>query len=305
MRLLLILSLALSVCTTAFAQQTYTNSREETHFCGPLTEAQLRTGEFEEWFTAADPDFELPTTVPAWAAQLADAKVDIYLGTWCGDSKTWVPRFMNYWNAIGLDTDQLSFTALYSGDEKYKQGPNGEEKGLRIHRVPTFILSRQGEEFARIVEHPVTDLATDMAQIALGHPSRPAYPAANAMWDMLEEQPIDSIYAHGRENLRKIIGMSGRSSELNTLGYVLLRAGETDKATTVFHFNTFIHRYNPNVHDSYGEALALAGKTEAALKAYEKALSIDPKLESALAQVEKLKVKLAEEGAAAGAKEEG
>lgn len=304
MRSILFFSLLLSFFSPAFSQQTYTTAEDDTHYCGPVTEAQLRTGEFAEWFSQTDPDFELPTTIPEWANALTDSKVDIYLGTWCGDSKRWVPRFVNYWKAIGLNPDQLNFVALYNGTEKYKQGPNGEEKGKCIHRVPTFIFSREGEEFARVVEHPVTDLQTDLAQIAMGYPPRPAYPAANALWAMLDAQPTDSIYAHARTNLRKIHRLSGRSSELNTLGYVLLQAGETEKAETVLHFNTLLHKYDPNTHDSYGEVLAIAGKHEAALKAYEKALSIDPELGTALTQVAALKLKIKNEGGAAGAKGE-
>jgi len=61
----------------------------------------------------------------------------------------------------------LEIIALYNG-EKTKQGPNGEEKGMGIHRVPTFIFEQGGKEIARIVEDPATDFETDIAQIALG-----------------------------------------------------------------------------------------------------------------------------------------
>jgi hypothetical protein len=53
-----------------------------------------------------------------------------------------VPRFVNYWKAAGLNPSQLSFIALYDGDEEHKQGPAAEEKGLNIHRVPTFLFYR-------------------------------------------------------------------------------------------------------------------------------------------------------------------
>ncbi len=289
-------------CLSATAQQTYTTDEDDTHYCGAVSLDQLRNGDFSDWFTQEDANFSLPATPPEWAKKLADAKVDIFIGTWCGDSKTWVPRFVKYWKAAGLSEDQLNIVALYNGEEKYKQGPAGEEKGKQVHRVPTFIFNRDGEEFGRIVEYPVTDLGTDLAQIALGFPTRPNYAGANYLWNLLETQPIDSIYANGRVHSRKAYRLTGSSSELNTLGYVLLRAGETDKAKTVFHFNTFIHRYNPNVYDSYGEALAEAGDNEKALKAYEKALLIDPKMESAIAQVEKLKKVIDDSGEGAGAK---
>lgn len=278
-----------------FAQQTYLNSDKETHYAGAVTEAELRAGEFATWFTDEDPEFTLPEMAPDWAKNLDDARVEIFLGTWCGDSKTWVPRFVNYWKAAGLNPDQLSFVALYDGEEKYKQGPAAEEKDRNIHRVPTFIFSRQGEEFARIVEHPVTDLETDLAQIALGHPVRPAYAGANAMWELLNTESIDSIYAQANKHVNAIYRLTSRSSELNTLGYVLLRAGELNKALTAFHFNTFLYRYDPNTHDSYGEALAQAGRNEAAIRSYEQVLAFKPEDENALAQLEVLRKKLEKE----------
>lgn len=300
MRLLIFVLLLTSISATA--QQTYTTEKDDTHYCGAVSLDQLRNGDFSDWFSADDTGFSAPSTAPDWAKNLADTKVDIFIGTWCGDSKTWVPRFVKYWTAAGLSEDQLNFVALYNGQEKYKQSPAGEEKGKQVHRVPTFIFNRDGAEFARIVESPVTDLETDLAQIAFGYPTRPNYAGANYLWNLLETQPIDSIYSNGRVHTRRVYRLAGSSSELNTLGYVLLRAGETEKAKTVFHFNTVIHRYNPNVYDSYGEALFEAGDNESALKAYEKALLIDPKMESAIVQVEKLRKVIEDSGSAAGAK---
>ena len=47
---------------------------------------------------------------------------------------------MKPWDLLGLELAQLEFIALYVDDDRYKQGPNGEEKGKNIHRVPTFIF---------------------------------------------------------------------------------------------------------------------------------------------------------------------
>jgi hypothetical protein len=79
-----------------------------------------------------------------------------------------------------LDENQLKFTALYDGEELYKQGPNAEEKGKRIHRGPTFIFKKEGQEYARMVEYPRNDLEKDLAQIAVGYPSEPNYRAASS-----------------------------------------------------------------------------------------------------------------------------
>ena len=82
------LFICLSLSLNAFAQPTYTNKKEYIQYFGPVTDAQLRSGDFAEWFTDEEPEFDLPTTAPDWANNLNDAKVEIFLGTCCGDSKT-------------------------------------------------------------------------------------------------------------------------------------------------------------------------------------------------------------------------
>ena len=56
-----------------------------------------------------------------WAKNLKNIQVDIYLGTWCGDSKYWVPKFIKLWDELGLNKNQLKLIALYGGKERYKQ----------------------------------------------------------------------------------------------------------------------------------------------------------------------------------------
>ena len=48
------------------------------------------------------------------------SEVDIYMGTWCGDRNYGL--YFLFWDRCD------------DSDEKYKQGPNGEEKGKNIAR---------------------------------------------------------------------------------------------------------------------------------------------------------------------------
>ncbi|MEM6378501.1 MAG: hypothetical protein AAF705_09815, partial [Bacteroidota bacterium] len=216
---------------------------------------------------------------------------DIYLGTWCGDTKKWVPRFVKLWESLGLSTDQLNFIALYDDKERYKQGPNGEEKGKQIHRVPTFIFKKTGQEYARIVESPRTSLLTDLAQIALGYASTPNYEAATYMINLLENQNKEEIFKDINIYANEAYRLVGKSSELNTLGYVLLRSGRVSDALTVFQFNTYFYPYTPNVLDSFAEALMISGDKKTAITYYEKVLELDEENENAKAQLELLKGK--------------
>ncbi|WP_421874238.1 tetratricopeptide repeat protein [Marinoscillum sp.] len=262
---------------------TYVNQRDETHLCGPITISDLEA--HGDWFHESYNDCTTELTNYKWKKSLKDTEVDIYLGTWCGDSKYWVPKFLHLWDDLGLDRNQLNFIALYDGQEKYKQGPNNEEAGLDIHRVPTFIFKENNKEYARIVEFPASDLVTDVAQIALGYPPEPSYRAATYLQSVLNEMSSEDLYKDVNAHFQKVYKVVGKSSELNTLGYVYLRSGRTEEALVAFHFNTYIYRHDPNVYDSYGEALMVAGDTTNAIANYEKVLELDPDNENAKKQL--------------------
>ncbi|HAP59728.1 MAG TPA: hypothetical protein DCR93_09550 [Cytophagales bacterium] len=274
----------------AHAQTTYVDSRGNTHRCGPFELSVLETDTlFADWYAENYTTFAMWEGATDWKAALEGMEVDVYLGTWCGDSKRWVPQFVALWDALGLDRDQLHFVALYNGTDQYKQGPNGEEKGLNIHRVPTFIFKEAGEEVARIVESPANDLVTDVAQIALGVPSQPNYRGATYTQNMLAHYSQQEIYDNYREHVNAVYRLVKGTRELNTLGYVYLRAGEVEKALMTFEMNTYFYPYDPNVFDSYGEALALAERNEEAAAQYEKVLALDPENTNAQEQLAKLR----------------
>jgi hypothetical protein len=272
----------------------YTGKNGEKHLIGPFNLNDLEDNKaYQSWFKEGYDNFTSTVSKPKWTRHLKSVEVEIYLGTWCGDSKYWVPKFVRLWDHLGLNRNQLKFTALYDrieGEHKYKQGPNGEEKGKHIHRVPTFIFNRNGEEVARIVESPITDLETDLAQIALGYPSRPNYRGASYMLRLFESETMDEIKAKESTHLNAAFRLiKGNPSELNTLGYVLLESERIEEALLTFYFNTRYFPFNPNVYDSYAEALATHGQTRKAKEMYKKVLLLDRSNSNAAKQIEILK----------------
>lgn len=248
---------------------------------------------YSNWFVKGYQDFNVTLNKPSWIKQLSNVEVEIFLGTWCGDSKNWVPKFVKMWDELGLDRNKIQFTGLYdmiSGQSKYKQGPNGEEKNKNIHRVPTFIFKKNGQEISRIVEYPVNDLETDLAQIALGVPSKENYKGASYMINLFSQFKVAEIKANEWEHLYNVYRLvKGNPSELNTYGYVLLESGRIDEALLVFYFNSRYFPHDPNVYDSYGEALAKSGQIEKAIEMYEKVLLLDRSNVNAATQLSKLR----------------
>ena len=75
-----------------------------------------------------------------------------FMGTWCEDSHREFPRFVKILNAINFPESQLTIFAV----DRNKTAPNGEEVPYNIHKVPTFIIKKNGKELGRIIEFPTS-----------------------------------------------------------------------------------------------------------------------------------------------------
>ncbi len=285
----ILLLFAFHINVLAQSPMTYEDRRGNIHLVGPISTNDLsQDTTYSKWYNKSYEAISLSGNATPWSANLMDVKVKIFLGTWCGDTKRDMPRFIRLWNDLGLDADQLELIALYNG-KKTKQGPNGEEKGMGIHRVPTFIFERDGEEIARIVEDPVTDFETDLAQIALGYPSRASYAAANYMIKTIDKIGVEAMQEDKQTHMNAAWAVRSGPSELNSLGYVLLAADRLNEALFVFEFNSKMYKNEPNVFDSLGEALAIKGDIDNALLNYKKVLELDKKNKHAKKQLKILK----------------
>ena len=78
-------------------------------------------------------------------------------------------------------------------------------------------------------------------------------------------------------------------SGINQFGYALLNGKRIDDAIEIFKLNVEYYPNSANVYDSLGDAFQAAGRKEEAIKAYEKAISIDPNYASSLENLRKLK----------------
>jgi tetratricopeptide (TPR) repeat protein len=76
---------------------------------------------------------------------------------------------------------------------------------------------------------------------------------------------------------------------INRLGYTLLRKNRTADAIEVFKLNTEYYPASANVYDSLGDALVTAGRTDEAIKSYERAVSIDPNMQTSIDAIKRLR----------------
>lgn len=144
---------------------------------GKISVKQLEQPPFSEWYhsgyAAYHPDAGAKDSLSALAGGY---RYEIFLGTWCGDSKREVPRLMKLLDAMGVKQSAVTIIALGNRDSLYKQSPAHEEQGKEIYRVPHLNIYKNGKEIGRVTETPVKSWEQDMLAIIRGEQYVPKYP---------------------------------------------------------------------------------------------------------------------------------
>ncbi len=89
-----------------------------------------------------------------WMDSLATAKVSdslrvqLFLGSYCGDSKKWVPRFLDLKPQLPIAQVDIISVDTTKKDEKNMAAMVG------LKKIPTFIFYQGSKEVGRIVEKP-------------------------------------------------------------------------------------------------------------------------------------------------------
>ena len=113
--------------------------------------------------------------VDALKATDKDTTLTLAFGTWCPDSKNYVPRLIKALRAA--DNAKIQFKLI--GIDNQFHEPVSAVQPLRITNVPTVIVERGGREIGRIVETPsASTMEEDLAAILSG--KQPVY---NGRWD--------------------------------------------------------------------------------------------------------------------------
>ncbi len=102
------------------------------------------------------------TTVPP------GARVTIFLGTWCSDSRREVSRF---WRALDQVGGMVPFDVTYVAVNREKTEPADLLAGRKIEYVPTFIVERGGQEVGRVVEEAPDGIEADLLALLTGKKS--------------------------------------------------------------------------------------------------------------------------------------
>jgi thiol-disulfide isomerase/thioredoxin len=105
--------------------------------------------------------------VAALKSNDTEAQVTLVYGTWCPDSKNYIPRLVKALRAAGNDKIHIKLIGI---DNQFRE-PVDTVQPRRITNVPTVIVERNGREIGRITETPAAaTIEEDLAAILSGKP---------------------------------------------------------------------------------------------------------------------------------------
>ncbi|SNR75710.1 Thioredoxin [Maribacter sedimenticola] len=175
----LIITLALGIIYNVIAQQSYqeiTLVNQEPFLLGKITENHLMSQNYASWYTPNYEKYETDNAqITLFRQNLSAFKILVFMGTWCGDSKRELPRFVKILKEANYPMENLKIVAVDKRKDNYKKSPQGEEWALHIRRVPTFIFYKNGREVNRIIESPISTLEGDIFKIVSGEAYIPNY----------------------------------------------------------------------------------------------------------------------------------
>ena len=248
---------------------------------GAITKDSLTVAPYDKWFTtgydAYKPNAEMVAQLKK--QNFKDYSIQIFLGTWCGDSKRETPRFLKLMNDINFPTDKIKIITVGDGDSLYKQSPQHEEKGLGIFRVPAFIIYKNGVEINRINEYPATSLEKDLLAIIGNQPYSPNYRSFSLLTKWLNDGSLLDENISSRSIAGQLKQLVAGENEINSLAYLLLEQNKTKEALKLFQANYNLYPESANIISSLGEGYLKNKDTKNAITYLERSLekNKDPK----------------------------
>lgn len=241
---------------------------------GKITTDSLLKAPYESWYKKNYDDYRINDFVKTAfeKVSLKGIKIEVFFGSWCGDSKRELPRFINVLDEISFNKNELSIIGTGGSDSLYKQSPQGEDKNKGIYRVPVFIIYRNGAEINRINEFPVQSLERDLLAILQNEYYAPNYKSFSLVSRWLQQGIMSDSNVTMRGLMNQLKPLVNDEHELNSLGYLLLKQKKQKEALMIFRINANLYPESANTLSSLGEACLETGENEKAIAFLEKSL---------------------------------
>src|SRR5689334_15883534 len=105
-------------CSKPFAQNLESKDRYgNPMLLGKSTRERLTQAPFDSWFNAAYNDYVVDSASAQELKQLLKGKrIQIFMGTWCGDSQREVPRMFKLLDHCGIPASQIELVNVDNSD---------------------------------------------------------------------------------------------------------------------------------------------------------------------------------------------
>ena len=150
----------------ATAQKTYVTAKDDQTgavvFKGPITMADLSGEHSFSWMKRGETDYKPDSAaIKALRFALPAYTLVTFMGTWCDDSQSIIPKLAKVLQAARYPADK---EVMY-GVDRDKQTTGVESKIYDIKRVPTIIVFKGNKEVGRITESVSNSVEADLLQI--------------------------------------------------------------------------------------------------------------------------------------------
>lgn len=249
---------------------------------GAIERSSLQKSPFDKWFVPGYQDYQ-PSSDVIRSLKKSDLKgicIEVFFGTWCGDSRREVPRFLKLLDEIGISEKNIRLIAVGGSDSLIKQSPAHEEAGKGIFRVPTFIFYKNDKELGRINEYPVNSLERDLYAILSNEVYSPNYKSFATIRSWMKDGTLSDRNMNIRGLAMQLRPLISNERELNSLGYLLINQGNKEAALKILQFNAQLYPESANALSSLGEAFLKNNDPKSALPLLERSLEMnkDPQL---------------------------
>lgn len=280
-----------TLCTAGFAQKGYQiTTKGKPNLVGPVNSKMLTKGLYAEWYNANYDSSAIDKNQLTQIRSLLKNvdSIQIFLGTWCGDSRREVPKFLRILDDAKFKNHTL--IGVSNTFEDYKQSPFGEEQGLNIHRVPTFVFYKDEKELGRIVESPIKSLEEDLISVLSSEDYEPNYRVVTTLNKLFETTPVKNLNEDIDSLAATYAPMVMNMYELNTYALKLFTSFQIPQAELVYLINSKIFKEEYYPLYSLAQYYLMIGDDEMARLATLEGLQLEPeneRLKGLLAEVSK------------------
>lgn len=153
-KIIFFLTLFASFHTYLAAQNQYEVSRDEQNgskvLKGIISRELLEKDTAFSWFQENQAGYTpYPKAVEALKQNKDILQLIVFSGTWCGDSKTVVPKLYALMDSVHFPQDRVTLL----GVDRSKKTLSHLAEAFNITGIPTIIVMKEGKEVGRVVEY--------------------------------------------------------------------------------------------------------------------------------------------------------